>query len=801
MKKIKHLMIWMGLLLSMVSCKDTVEAIGLGGDDMAAEGVTLHIQLPNFSENKIGTRADGNPENIDNMKVVFYGEGNTYKGMADCSSTLKSSGNGYDFVVSNIPADTKTIHLVANASDLDESEAKNLQDISVAKQRTPDYNKPICWGAISISDILDGKKTVDLLRQCAKITLNVADDLNKPNVFPLDNAGLDVRYVATKAAIAPADYQEHNSDNLPTTDESNITEGKLGGGTSRVVAVNETSAGHAFVLIKAKYKDKEGYYKVALYAGKDADNNYILDSNGQRKELAILRNHNYTITVTKVNDYGYETEAEAINSAPENRLEVEVVDDNPEIVNMIACKDYELGVSEDQSIDAKSTTATITLVTTLPKATQADGKLFSLSSDVAWLGNPTSETSTEVPVADTDCLSSKGMKYVLTIPVTPNNGSEQARAGVITIQSGDLVRQIKITQRGYDFRRDDNRKVIMQNNGANYQTDYFNWIDNTVQGIKPEDMRGAVRNEGLHFSVGNNTYSYLIPKLEGDRCTHADNRFTVVEAGNYWKVTLNNNSSNFDIWQSQFTITNKDNIAITYSVYHTGIFHEMTNTNYQLYQLAEEGTNKVSGWFYYGVVKVQGKAKKYLMLDRNLGATNNGFYAPDTKALSGNKGAIGGYFYISKEKNTSNPAQGNLSSTLCPSGFVIPTNDDLQDIIDGGALTVNTYTTSAGEPYNCVEIKTIDSGLPIIYLPLGGYLEDDELKNPYHVNLWSQTLLSGNQGFSPDSPEYGYWYRYFDVYNKKISISNMRFVSGSYGKNTGNYKAMPIRLIYGQYIQ
>lgn len=55
MKKIKHLMIWMGLLLSLVSCKDTMEAIGLGGDEIPAEGVVLNIELPNFSEKKINT--------------------------------------------------------------------------------------------------------------------------------------------------------------------------------------------------------------------------------------------------------------------------------------------------------------------------------------------------------------------------------------------------------------------------------------------------------------------------------------------------------------------------------------------------------------------------------------------------------------------------------------------------------------------------------------------------------------------------------------------------------------------------
>ena len=75
-------MIWMGLLLCLVSCKDAMETIGLGGDEIPAEGVTLNIELPNFSEKKINTRA-GADESISKVTAVFYGESNTYKGMAN----------------------------------------------------------------------------------------------------------------------------------------------------------------------------------------------------------------------------------------------------------------------------------------------------------------------------------------------------------------------------------------------------------------------------------------------------------------------------------------------------------------------------------------------------------------------------------------------------------------------------------------------------------------------------------------------------------------------------------------------
>lgn len=64
-------MIWMGLLLSLVSCKDTMEAIGLGGDEIPAEGVTLNIELPNFSEKKINTRA-GADESISKVLLLCF---------------------------------------------------------------------------------------------------------------------------------------------------------------------------------------------------------------------------------------------------------------------------------------------------------------------------------------------------------------------------------------------------------------------------------------------------------------------------------------------------------------------------------------------------------------------------------------------------------------------------------------------------------------------------------------------------------------------------------------------------------
>lgn len=789
MKKIKHLMIWMGLLLSLVSCKDTMEAIGLGGDEIPAEGVVLNIELPNFSEKKINTRA-GATESIGKITAVFYGKSNTYKGMANVNIVSKNTDGTYQAKISNVPSGTVTVHLVTNVSNLEETEAEDLQNIALATPRTIDTSSPVCWGSVSLTELLDGTANVSLYRQYAKVTLKVADAVKTD--FHEEDAGLIINHAAAKSAIAPAGYTEP-TDALAETTEFSSTD--FGDGTSREVMVTETSAGVANVIIRAKYKGKEGYkvgyYKVGLYK----------DAKTKKDQYALLRNHNYTITITKVNDYGFEKLDDAVKSDPENRLEVNVVDDNPAITNMISCKDYELGVSDNLSLKATDTEARITLVTTLKSGTYN----VKIKDSDTWIKRYDQEGE-GITTPESGRLSSSGKKYLLKFTLVPNP-DETPRTGTVTISSGDLKLDVKITQDGFDFMRDPSRQVKMLKNGSEIQSDYFAWLDKDVKGIKPEQMQNVKRNDGLHFTVGKNAYSYKIPKktgdkltvdnLTGDVLTDKDGHFTVSADGDYWKVTLADNcDNNYDLWKGTFTIKNAD-VNITYTVYHTGIFHAITDDMAKNYELAEGGDDelKVKGMFYYGVVKVQGQTKTYIMLDRNLGATDNSPYVPDINEFQKNKGAIGGYFKISEDKNESDVKQGNLSSTLSPEGFEIPDKSVFEDLVNAGTLKTETRKTALGESYYCTSMNTINSELKTIYLPYGGYLEGESHKYPMHVVFWTKTLVSGTQGFSGGSPEYGYWYNYFDVYNDKKGFSNVRFVSGSNGNNTHRYKAMPLRLI------
>ena len=107
--------------------------------------------------------------------------------------------------------------------------------------------------------------------------------------------------------------------------------------------------------------------------------------------------------------------------------------------------------------------------------------------------------------------------------------------------------------------------------------------------------------------------------------------------------------------------------------------------------------------------------------------------------------------------------------------------------------------THYGEVYNCLRINTEDRDIPQIFIPMSGYYEgktdeDAVYKDSNHANLWTSSRLAGYQGFSESSPEYGFWYLYLDAFGKSLNLSNYRFVSGSSGKNTKRYRAMPVRL-------
>lgn len=787
MKKIISLLV---ALLTLAACSDTLNEGSNPSNKNGVEdgGITLTITLPDFSKEELTRAGD---TGLKSLNVVAYDDKGVFLSNQSVSAYELVSGTDNTYEV-KVPVTAKAtmIHLVANAGDLSDTQCQSGLD-KAAISGTINTENPVCWGMISVSNLMKANPEISLLRQFAKVNVKyektTSSDFNDDKTFELES--FQLYNAANKGTIAPTECKyESATPNMPA-DAGKANSGWQTGETP----FYETGAGQAYLIVKGKYNSVESFYKVSF-----------LTDNDMTKPMALLRNHAYTVTIKHVNTYGWPTVDGAIaDPYPENRMKVDVKDDNPLVNDMIACKDYHLGVSDQVSGAWDDENIIATVVTTIQ-----NGETPTCSTSDGWIKEDVTTITKIGTVPDTDgSNSTTGTKYKISIAVEKNEYSEVPRTGKVIVKSGDLTRTITVTQKGKDFKRFDRRvKLVTSSNVGTSEeyNDYFNKFLPGTQGISPKDMQNdIVRNDGLHFGVGTNEFSYLIPKKTGDVVTFGanSNLFKVTDnSDGNWKVTLNSGADNYDIWIGGFTITYKENghdIAITYPVYHCGLFHKIDATDNQQPPYDEDDKQQapVRGRFYYGVVKVQGTGgKTYIMLDRNLGASSDRCYAPGTKALEANKGAIGGYFHIAKAKQDQANA-GNLIGNL-PQGFTIPENSVFQDIIDGGNLKEETRYTLSGEAYNSVEITTDNSELPVIYLPATGYVEGEAFRNVTHVSLWTRTLLSGNQGFDTTSPEYGFWYRYLDVYGKICTMLNLRFVSGNAGKNTGTYRAMPIRLVH-----
>lgn len=797
---IKKLTIWLFMLLAMVStaCSDIRDIVGGGTQDLPSDGVVLTLKLPNFTKNTVATRAN-EQQQINSLCVLCYDAGDNYLGMSTISSAnIKDKGDDtYDVKVKAVPG-TATLHIVANTtitvSDAKDADGKNNL-YNAARGGNPNLDAPVCWGSVKVDDLLNSKTKVWLFRQFAKASVTKDSKLTNFEI-----TGFKLFNTATKGTIANTKLDTEVS--LPSSvayaDEKGYSMGEH--------PFYETpAAGKAYMIIKAKYnKGPETYYKVAF-------------------QMDLLRNRHYQVKVTAVNHAGYSSEKEAKDNLPENGLSVEVVDDNPPIMKMIACKDYELGVCGKQTVLGNAEEATITFVTTTPEDSKYND--FSVVSNDPWITVPTDYKSKASYInLPTTARPNSSIGRLYTIKLTLSKNYESyAHTGTVTITSGDLSLDVAITQKGYDYRTDPNRIVRirdLENKSSDLnQDDYFSWIDSKqFQGIRPEENQGRVRNDGLHFFVGKNQVYYLIPYIDKDDMTCNDPRVTVKldSEKKFWEVRLANNSdessnvNNYNRWISNeaftiITITNaRTKITVTYPVYHVGLFAKLT-TAYQL------GNSKASGWYYYEMVDVKAKVTKtdgttevrtYHMLDRNLGATNNGYYSPATTALEGNKGAIGGYFKISVAENSNDAKnQNTVVDALAIGDFKVCDNMCLRGLIDNNNnLAIVEEKTHYGEVYNCLRINTDERDIPQIFIPMSGYYEgktdeDAIYKDSNHANLWTSSRLAGYQGFSESSPEYGFWYLYLDAFGKSLNLSNYRFVSGSSGKNTKRYRAMPVRLV------
>lgn len=777
--------------LALASCSDEIAPETTLTDGVPSE-LTLTLVTPDYAVTEIGTRADADAT-IRTLTVLCYSKTGTFLSQQKVSTGFSDKGSNRFEVTVPIDKNTVSLQFVANMDV-----PAGISNLST--HFTSDPAACVMWGKAELKDLLAtpvSSRTVALLRQNAKVSVK-----NNASGFTLSQFG--VYNTAVAGSVAPTGLSIDPSAPTIKSGEGygyNVAKGEAAlVNSSQTVAVFETAKDETVdankkiyktrgrVIIKGSYAGVTGYYVVAFRT--QGGSGYSETPGAYTyTPVDVIRNHHYIVTVSEVRGPGWPTLAEALKAEADNRLTALVSDINESVNSISANSDYMLGVSSELNIASEATVANATIVSSFP----ADGVArITLSDDAAWIktegfaiGNP----SKQVSASEGRCPTA--YVYTLAIPVEANTAAS-SRTGHITVTSGGLTRTITVIQEARDYRHDPDRKVILTIDNNTVTGDYYSWIENTLHGVASSDFyqNGILRSDGLHFpAVPAYTAVYKIPVKTGDSnaTVTSGSIFSLSTSGGYYQISMAAQSSP-GITTATFSVKNASGVTIIYPLYRTGYMHQLTSSHAS-YQ--REG-GALSGWYYYEVVKVG----NYWTLDRNLGASSNYPYITTSAPFNQHPEAVGGYFKVSTSKSSNVSSPVTVISNLGVSKFVIPTRADLQ------AMSIGTVdiTPSGAERTIVAKMATASpSKLSVIYLPHGGYYEGDVPRYETHANLWTRTLVSGNQGFSVDSPDFGYWYQYLDVYNTSVNYSNMRMANGSTGEAPSSesiYKYMPLRLIW-----
>lgn len=732
--KYTKILLALTICLLMSACSDDI----FSGTDYFDNGkVTLRLVVP--ATTVVNTRANTDETISGNdLYVIEYDDKGSFVAMRKVESSNFSDNT---LTINNVNATTTDIHIVANGNAILASKNKDNMAKLDAVYCDEIPSPPVLWGHINMSELKSGtSNTVSLCRNVAMATLNKAESIKDK----FEITGWEITQTANQGSIAPKNYTDGNT-NEPAGDELNKTIGDSESSNAReALYLFETpETVDSRIVIKAN-----GKYYTANFLDKE------------NKKLPLLRNHHYKITVTATGE-GYNNKKDALN-APAGNIKVEIKDYNFKVTNLISNGAYELGTCDTVWVEADAKTYSggeAYFVTMWGAGVNAEKITPKLSTPTdSWLTDVSTDKGTAI---SSPSYSSAGKGYKLTFTCA-KNPSEEIRQTKLTVTFGVLKRDIVIVQKGSNLKKDRATMIYGLQGDGTTGRDYIKFISKEVKGTSRTAMGGtSERDNGLQLGIGGEyNYSYTIAKNDGDDYKTDETVVKVTDNRTFYTIEAKNPKDE-SVWTSRFTITTKDEHKIIYDIYHTGIFWKEKAD----YQPASNHT----GWYYYELIKSE---KGVWMLDRNLGAAS--------------VNDPGGYYRIKEGDKTS------AMAGICPPGFSIPTASLWKQLTPEMKLV--TRTTGNGTTYQSIELPAATSTQSIRF-PYGGMHNGYEVTNPSIGYYWSATIVSGNQGFDFNSPEYGYWYNMARLSSGSRSMQNVRYVGGSNGTSNGVYKYLNTRCV------
>lgn len=697
----------------------------------------------------------------------------------------------------------------------------------------------VIWGSVTTSEVSGGSATVKMLRQTAKVEVSVKNGssvTDSGNSFELQ--GFNVFGTPTAGTVGPL-YSNYSAASTkvtsPTLPDNVDYSFQMEGGKPSTsyafgtasVYVFESAADKGRIIIKGKFNGEEGYYPL-IFAERSGSGYAENPGDFTYKSLPVLRNHFYKVEIDYVRAKGYDTLEEAFEAKPDNRLTALITDTDENVSDIIAGRDYSLGVQQPEEFpawgpDNGNTRAVVYVVTTYTGSPR-----LKFAENIDWIdveGNVDSWKCTETTM-NIDGKQEKAWKYEMPVVVKYSTDQVNKREGVIKVTSGELEREVVIRQGTYDAFRSGRRAVYVaglsdlgeisnsyyagfkDNNGKDL-VKYFDWLDGELQGVKPEENRGVVRNMGMHFpAVPSYNIIYYVEKLSTDQgsptVTGGYSCTTVtIQSKQFYRITqpvLSSASIN------TYALTIKEGTtSVNYQIYQTGFVHFLRTYDVDNYEVPVASLAK-RGWYYYELVSKDG----LYFLDRNLGASSNSAYISTNAGRESDNKAIGGYFKIAEKKYPNQILEKMTTvesdKTIVNSGlanlfsFVVISQNELEK------LGVENYNIGGGSTVASIKNVSGNVDANTVFIPHGGYYDDVDHKGEVYANIWTRSLHCYNQGFdSYHSPEFGYWYRFLNGYasstqaNLIKNFSQMRFANGASGTEPTSgtpFRYMPLRLVW-----
>ncbi|MGL5226951.1 MAG: FimB/Mfa2 family fimbrial subunit [Bacteroidales bacterium] len=327
--------------------------------------VEFSLDLSDAFPEEIGTRSRAFDDDtyIGTVDVLVFDETRRFKESIRLRDTdLVRHPNGVSFSLRlEATPDRRIIHVITNGfrinSDVDRLPFSSLragmhEDECMNVLKTIDFvdaplkeniTPVIMWGrtelnGVSIMTKVEGLK---LLRTTACLQIKKGNESGSNGLPDFEIQGMTVYKYAGSAYISPTDYLSGGEIPLiPNPSVAPYIEDytkawNMGSAPSLYVYERTCSeSDYMGVLLKASYKGQVGYYKIVM-----TDVNKV--------PLSVIRNHRYIILIRSVNAPGYTNIETAINSAPSNALQIEVVNDDTEYPFIVADGQHQMALSNN----------------------------------------------------------------------------------------------------------------------------------------------------------------------------------------------------------------------------------------------------------------------------------------------------------------------------------------------------------------------------------------------------------------------------------------------------------------------